>query len=167
MNHHYYFLARPRRFGKSLLVSTFKELFAGNRKLFRGLCRMVLRDFFGVIKDLDEYLQFVFLTGVSKFAKTSIFSGLNNLEDITLSDQAATLLGYTQEELRLYFEPYIKKLATLKRNSIENIISDMKLWYNGYQFTEDTNAKVYNKVTLRQDRSYTFMVFLQPMYTIF
>ena len=209
----YYFLSRPRRFGKSLLISTFNQLFSGNRELFKGLwidksdfvwkkypiinlsfasvasntsesltndlmwelqtiaehhnidiskapslqskfkllitqmgsiervvilvdeydypiltniqdverataCRNILRDFFGVIKDLDDYIRFVFITGVSKFSKTSLFSGLNNLEDLTLSDKAMHLSGYTGEEIKLVFEPYLKQVAEQTKTSI-------------------------------------------------
>ncbi|MBA3954616.1 ATP-binding protein [Candidatus Dependentiae bacterium] len=235
----YYFLSRPRRFGKSLLISTLKELFSGNKELFKGLwieqsdydwctytviqlnlsalattsgqalyndlvwkieeiarsysidvnqapslqtkftslveqlakinkivilvdeydypiinniaksdvaleCRNILRDFFGVIKDLDAHIHFVFITGVSKFSKTSIFSGLNNLEDITLYPQADTLLGYTFEEVSTYFNFYIKKIAVQKKKTSVEILSELKHWYNGYQFSEEQQHKIYN-----------------------
>jgi Predicted AAA-ATPase/PD-(D/E)XK nuclease superfamily len=111
-------------------------------------CRNILNDFFGVIKDLDSYLQFVFLTGVSKFSKTSIFSGLNNLEDLTLSAQGATLLGYTQQEVAMYFEPYIKRIALAKKTVPKKVIEAMRTWYNGYQFSEDDHSKVYNPYSI-------------------
>ena len=66
--------------------------------------RIFLHDFYQVLKGSDEHLCFVFLTGVSKFAKVSVFSGLNNLRDITLSYDYATICGYTQEELEFYFD---------------------------------------------------------------
>lgn len=236
----YYFLSHPRRFGKSLLLSTLAELFAGNKKLFKGLwiessdyewiehpiinisfssishsspqelqadmlwtlkdiaanykvdisqapslqakfklliqqlssiqkvvilvdeydyailsnvnnvalaveCRNVLRDFFTVIKDSDRYIKFVFLTGVTKFAKTSLFSGLNNLEEISISSQYNTLLGYTQQELITYFEPHLQKVSQAQRCSMEQLLEKMRAWYDGYQFSKKEDAtKVYN-----------------------
>ncbi|MCP5046289.1 MAG: AAA family ATPase, partial [bacterium] len=196
----YYFLSRPRRFGKSLLVSTLKEVFSGNRELFKGLWiydkiewkkhpvihldftqlefqdngtleqsiighldeigesydiqleapgykkrfihlikklsaqgqvailideydkpiidhilnpetaianRDILKNLFGALKGLDEYIRFVFLTGVSKFSRVSVFSDLNNLSDITVDRRYATMLGYTQDELTGYFSDHI------------------------------------------------------------
>jgi len=228
----YYFLSRPRRFGKSLLISTLMELFSGNRELFEGLwiynkiewqefsfpiihidcsgvnfrtadrleeslgrlmediaasfdilldperyCnekfkqlieklankmnkrvvvlideydkpiidkiqdreiakenREVLREFYGIIKNSDKHIKFAFLTGVSKFSKTSVFSGLNNLRDITLSDSYSTLLGYTQDELEYYFAPYIETYCREKKVTKENLLGEVKKWYNGYSW---------------------------------
>ncbi|CDH44209.1 ATP-binding protein [Candidatus Contendibacter odensensis] len=216
----YYFLARPRRFGKSLLVDTLAEAFAGSRELFEGLylethwdwsrkypvlrfdfgegvltdralldatlqdqmrlnhqrhglawqeapihitlARLVrnlseaagqpvvllideydkpildnlseperaramregLRNFYSVIKSLDPHLKFVLLTGVSKFSKVSLFSGLNNLEDLTLDPRAATLCGYTHAELVGAFAEYLDGVD----------LAEMQRWYNGYNF---------------------------------
>lgn len=237
----YYFLARPRRFGKSLLVSTLKEIFLGNKALFKGLWiykstydwdehpvihldfsqlahkspealeadlswsldsiaedydidvsstpsiqtklkklvkslakryrplrvailideydypilsnvhiidlakkhQEILRSFYATIKSLDAYLDFVFLTGVSKFSRTSIFSGLNNLKDITNTAQGASLLGYTQQELEYYFKDHINSIAKEHRIASTSIIDQMRTWYNGYRFSRET-INVYN-----------------------
>ncbi len=234
----YYFLSRPRRFGKSLLVSTLKELFLGNKELFKDLWiynsdynwqeypvihldfsaiahrsskqlereivnhimeiaknysidldknqipesalyhlivnlskinkvvilideydkpildhlnnieeaekqREILKSFYSVIKAQDANLRAVLLTGVSKFARTSVFSGLNNLNDITLDPKAAQLLGYTQDELIDNFMPYINNLANQENISSDNLIDKLKKWYNGYRFSE-LETKVYN-----------------------
>jgi hypothetical protein len=217
----YYFLARPRRFGKSLLVSTLQALFEGRKELFAGLAaesrwdwsvqypviklsfggvarnladmkqlvggiltsnqqrlqiscrnegagsgvwlremieqavrhygqkvvilvdeydklivdnldqievakegREVLRDLYSTIKDSDEYVKFAFLTGVSKFSKVSIFSGLNNLEDISLRGDYATLCGYTQHDLETTFAEALRGAD----------MATVRLWYNGYNF---------------------------------
>ena len=234
-----YFLSRPRRFGKSLLVSTLEAIFKNKRHLFKGLWldssdyvweefpvikidmssvskktnvtlnqalkeavndnalregitledkepermfqllihalvkkynqqvvilideyddpilkhindpemagknREVLQDFYKIMKSESGSLRFVFLTGVSKFAKTSIFSGLNNLLNISMSDKYATLLGYTQEELESYFPEYISELAESHSLSIDEILNKIKFWYNGYRFSKAEN-KVYN-----------------------
>ena len=215
-----YFLSRPRRFGKSLLVDTFKELFEGNETLFRELAiheewdwskkypvikidlaggilggrdefrdkllplfdryafqygvtlnsvgvanrfmelvrslyetgdvpvvvlvdeydkpildhiedppkaeemRSLLKDFYSCIKEVDEYLQFVFLTGVSKFGKVSIFSGINNLQDLTLDPGYATICGYTHTDLEHEFTEHLSGVDWER----------LRLWYNGYSF---------------------------------
>ena len=85
-----------------------------------------------MIKDADEHLQFSFITGVSKFSKVSLFSGVNNLLDITLDPENATLCGYTEEDLDQVFGP---ELEGLDRSSVRN-------WYNGYCWRGD--RRVYN-----------------------
>ncbi len=237
----YYFLSRPRRFGKSLTVSTLNELYKGSRELFKGLWiedkwdwsrkhpvirlsfkdinfeqrgleeplseriteigrnnqiqlvaksardrmreliialsgprkvvvlideydapivhylgvnvdksienRECLRAFYSVLKEMDEYLELVFLTGVSKFSKTGIFSGLNNLTDLTMHPQFATMLGYTQEELEHYFSDAITATALKMKLSREELLEELRIWYNGYRFEEDAD-RVYNPVSV-------------------
>ncbi|MBH1989503.1 MAG: ATP-binding protein [Myxococcaceae bacterium] len=234
-----FFLSRPRRFGKTLLVSTLEQIFLGNRERFKNLwidqsdytwtkhpvlrmsliemglaspeqfeerlvrnlkqkataagillpdglssaeclaslvqnlsqknsvvllideydapilahisnpalaeeMRTILKSFYGVIKALDAHLRFVFITGVTKFNKTSIFSGINNLEDLTLSEQAATLLGIELEELKLYFSEHIQAVAHKHRCSWEKLCLTLQEWYNGYRFSPYSEKKVYN-----------------------
>lgn len=235
----YYFMSRPRRFGKSLLISTLKEIFLGNKSLFGSLFigksdydwvsypvihldfssiahrtshdlqvgimyrlgsiakqysieipqgptpedvlyylvtelarqrgkvvilideydypilthlhnltvareqQAILRSLYTIIKSLDTHLHFVFLTGVSKFSRTSIFSGLNNLKDMSNTPEGATLLGYTQEELEHYFDEHIQHIAEKQKVSKQEIIANMKQWYNGYRFSQDPTT-VYN-----------------------
>jgi len=86
-----------------------------------------LVNLYNVIKGCDEYIQFVFLTGVSKFTKTSIFSGLNNLEDISLNPEYGNICGYTQKDIETDFLPY------LEGQDFEKI----RKWYNGYNFLKD------------------------------
>ena len=224
----YFFLARPRRFGKSLLISTLKEIFRGNEKLFKGLYiyneidwvsypiihidflsfyseevslnqllikkikdiarnfdiildsdienqlfeelivklnkkykkkvvvlideydapiinnidnidvvlrnRNTLKAFYSILKSCDEHLRFVFLTGVSKFSQTSIFSGLNNLNDISFDKNYYGITGLTQDELEKYFPSYIEKLSIEEQKTKEEIIARIKYWYNGYSW---------------------------------
>ncbi len=237
----YLFLSRPRRFGKSLLLSTMRALFEGQKELFEGLWiedqwdwnkshpvihvkfssfkykeqslpkaietgldeeatrlgvelqkgdyyhplkelieeaykkyqqRVVLlideydkpiidyldhlnqaainrdhlKTFYSVIKDSDPYLEFVFLTGVSRFSKTSIFSELNNLTNLTLDFQAADLLGLTEKEIRHYFDKKLQEIADHKQIELEELMEEMRRWYNGYSWNGKT--KVYNPFSL-------------------
>ncbi|SEP80521.1 Predicted AAA-ATPase, partial [Ectothiorhodospira magna] len=226
----YYFLSRPRRFGKSLLLDTLKELFEANEPLFRGLyihdrwdwktrhpvirisfadgvmssrraldqhieellrehsqrlgitlsnesiqgrfrelitgthqqhgqrvvvlideydkpildnitdadvareLREGLKNLYSVLKDADPHLKFCLLTGVSKFSKVSLFSGLNNLNDITLDKPFAPICGYTDEDIDTVFAP---ELPGLDREQIRQ-------WYNGYRWGDETTPAVYN-----------------------
>ena len=238
-NGNVYFLSRPRRFGKSLMISTLNYLFQGEKELFNGLwiddkwnwddkhpvirvdfskkefkssdelrvkisnilenaadmydveletssyeekfeelilklkqkynknvvilideydkpildhiiekglaneIRDVLRGFYSVIKASDEHIRFVMLTGITRFSKVSIFSGLNNLEDITMVNEYSTMLGYTQEELEHYFSGYIDGLAEKIKKTREEILIEIKKWYNGYKFSDEAE-RVYN-----------------------
>ncbi len=239
-----FFLSRPRRFGKSLLISTFKSLFQGKRDLFKGLaidaleydwktypvlhldmgsmqrptveefedflCRSLdrlavehcveisdskipadkfislcdalaaksphkqfvmlvdeydkpllgtlntpdvikfrdaLKSFYSVIKTKESLMRFTFITGISKFSKVSIFSDLNNLIDISMSTQFATLLGYTHDEVKKFFPGWIEKLAKTLGVSVEEAFSEIVKWYDGYRF-EENSEPVINPVSL-------------------
>ena len=217
----YYFLSRPRRFGKSLFLDTLKDIFEGKKELFEGLyiydkwdwertypvikisfgggvtqsvddldktilwlidenqerlaleckykdsvkncflelikkayqkynqkvvilideydkpildnitnkklskeIRDRLKNIYSVIKESDQYVKFAFLTGVSKFSKVSLFSGLNNLEDISLDAKYATICGYTHNDVKVQFEERLKNVD----------LDELKKWYNGYNF---------------------------------
>ncbi len=100
------------------------EVACANRDFLRGL--------YATIKDSDAHIKFTFLTGVSKFSKVSLFSGLNNLTDITIDPQYSAVCGYTEEDLDTVFAP---ELPGLDRDEIRN-------WYNGYSWRGD--EKVYN-----------------------
>lgn len=235
----YYFLSRPRRFGKSLLCSTLKEMFSGNRELFKCLwldssdwqwtthpvihlnmtdmagerntaagveeklrvrlniiaeqygvelskssfidlvftvlveslhkktgrkvviivdeydkpildlidkpeeqkeVHSVLRSFYGTFKALEASLRFVFLTGVYKFTQTSIFSNLNNLNDLTFSPKAGTLLGYTQDEVESYFSEEIDALGESLGLNRNQTLERLREQYNGYRFGVNVNT---------------------------
>jgi len=99
--------------------------------------RDFLRGFYGTIKDHDAHIKFTLLTGVSKFSKVSLFSGLNNLKDITLDPRYSTLCGYTDEDIDTVFEP---ELAGLDRSKIRS-------WYNGYNWLGEG---VYNPFDILQ-----------------
>jgi hypothetical protein len=94
--------------------------------------REVLKNFYAVIKDLDRYLKFCLLTGVSKFSQASIFSGLNNLNDISFDAPYNALLGYTHDEIVIHFQQYLEQAASYHNCSVENLLSHITEWYDGY-----------------------------------
>lgn len=234
-----YFVARPRRFGKSLMISTLEELFRGSKALFQGLwiydsdyqwqpypvihfdfglqsvknaaeteraitatlhriatengltlvgfdyqslladltrqlaaahdgkvvllideydkplvdnldnlaeaqqIRDTLRAFYGVVKALDRYWRFVLITGISRFSRIGVFSTMNNLDDLTMSIRAANLLGITEAELRHYFKVYIENFAAQEQMSPEELLTQIRAWYNGFRFAHGGES-VYN-----------------------
>jgi len=93
--------------------------------------RDFLRSFYVMLKENDAYIKFAFLTGISKFSKANIFSGLNNLEDISLTPRYATVCGYTQSNIENEFKEYFDGVD----------LERVKEWYNGYNFLGD---RVYN-----------------------
>jgi len=105
--------------------------------------REVLRSFYTIFKSQDGNIHFLMLTGVTKFTKVSIFSGLNNPEDLTLTDVNSDLVGYTQTELENNFMPSIKNLAQHLSTPIQAQLDKIKSWYNGYQFSAN-GTPVYN-----------------------
>jgi hypothetical protein len=110
--------------------------------------REFLQTFYKIIKADDEHLRFVFLTGVSKFAKVSIFSGLNSPDDITMDAEFASICGYTQTELISYFAEHITNFALSKNVSENDIIESIRRWYNGFSW--DGQTFVYNPFSTLQ-----------------
>ncbi len=236
-----YFLSRPRRFGKSLLLSTLEEVFSGRRDLFQGLwiydadyrwetfpvlrvdfsllgvhtarelehkltaylselameygvplgasdpqqalrlliralarrnrvvvlideydkpimdnlddvaearrIQDILRGFYTVLKRMDPYLRFVFLTGVTRFSKVGVFSGLNNLKDISMDDRYATMLGITHQELQRAFAPYLAAFAANVGAEPSALLERIRRWYDGFCFSKACHP-VYNPFSL-------------------
>ena len=240
----YYFLARPRRFGKSLFLDTLAEYFRGNRELFRGLAidkhhpqewasypvlrfnlsaqtydqpnilythlaerirnyekefdlptsnstvpdrfnnlisalssvskkkvvilideydaplsssidrpdlqeifRGQLHAFYSVLKNAEEYIQFCMLTGVTRYGKVSVFSGLNNLNDITFDNQYAGICGITSEELHLYYDKGVETLGREFNVSKEEVYEKLKFYYDGYHFSPSL-IDIYNPYSI-------------------
>jgi hypothetical protein len=241
----HYFLSRPRRFGKSLLLSTMKAYFQGKKELFDGLAiaelekewksypvlhidlnaekyntpealgstlnrllleweklygtgagentlsnrfhgviaraamqsenkkvvilvdeydkplleaigkpelqedyRQTLKAFYSNIKSCDEYIRFAMLTGVTKFSHLSIFSGLNNLNDISLDETYAALCGFTQNEIETTFEEGIDEFAEKLGIDRKEMLERLKRHYDGYHFSSDLSINVYNPFSL-------------------
>ncbi|MCR5289377.1 MAG: ATP-binding protein [Treponema sp.] len=237
-----YFLSRPRRFGKSLLLSTFEYYFLGKKDLFKGLAiekledkweeypvlkisfgadnypdlvslrsalnlqlskyeklydievtdtrsaprlntiittvyehtgkqvvilideydkpildalyteyeeqnRQELRSFYSPLKDLDKYIRFLFITGITKVSHVNIFSGLNQLNDISLNRDYSTLCGISETELDTYFKPEIQALADEQEMTVSEAKDKLAQMYDGYHFSHDAEG-VYNPFCL-------------------
>ena len=125
-------------YDKSLL-ETEGELNDKNRALFKG--------FFGNLKGMDGYIKFAFFTGVTKFSKVSIFSDLNQLHDISLSEKYASICGITQAELEANFSPEIDVLAAKQQLSRKECLAELEKMYDGYKFHGD-GEQVYNPFSL-------------------
>ncbi len=235
----YVFLSRPRRFGKSLLLSTIHAYFGGRRDLFKGLAidnmdmdwtprpvlhfdfnsedysvetglasllnrllgeyemeygltevadtiagrfsqlikhiatstgrkvailvdeydkpllsieenpmlyeknQIQLKAFFSNLKSMDDYIEFAILTGVARFSKVSIFSDLNNLNDISMYEEFQEICGWTEAELIRYFQEGIQALADRRREPFVQTLDELRNFYDGYLFSEEGN-RLYN-----------------------
>ena len=246
LNARRFFQARPRRFGKSLMISTLKAIFEGRRELFDGLAisqtdwawekypvlqfnfinaaassvelfsqlfaievergimeaggtynpqwspvgnfaramdtlpaanggkgvvvlideydapvarlldkpdeaetvRGMLADFYSQMKDRTGKIRFLMITGVSKFTKMSVFSALSNLINISLWDEYATMLGYTEKELDEYFDGHLHAHAEKMGLSYDDYRAELKRWFNGYRFGQTLTETVYNPVSI-------------------
>jgi hypothetical protein len=107
----------------------------------------IYRGFFSVLKSADRFLRFTFLTGVTKFAKTSIFSGFNQPVDITMDSNYSAVCGITHEELLAYFKDEIQAFAEQEEVSFDEMLSELKKWYDCYLFHE-RGKRVLNPVSL-------------------
>ena len=127
-------------YDKSLLeVMGDSELEEHNKAVFKG--------FFSTLKSYDQYLHFVFITGVTKFSKVSIFSDLNQLDDITMKPAYAGICGITEQELLAYFAPEIKNLAAAQQLTEEDCLVSLRQMYDGYHFALRSQG-VYNPFSL-------------------
>ena len=107
----------------------------------------IYRGFFSVLKSADKYIRFAFLTGVTKFAKTTVFSGNNQPVDISLDVSFSAICGITHMELTDYFSNEIQAFADKKKITFEEMVAQLKRWYDSYLFHED-GTKVFNPVSL-------------------
>ena len=112
-----------------------KELFEKNQR--------ILKSFFGNLKSMDEYIRFGFLTGVSRFSKVSIFSDLNNLDDISMENAFADICGWSEDELLRHFRPGIESLAEEREEDFDETLRAMRDYYDGYMFALKGN-RLYN-----------------------
>lgn len=127
-------------YDKPLLETTANhDLEEHNKAVFKG--------FFSTLKSYDHYLKFVFLTGVTKFSKVSIFSDLNQLNDITLDARYAGICGITEEEMKENFMPEISAMAAQQDMTEEECLARLKQQYDGYHFHQNAEG-VYNPFSL-------------------
>lgn len=104
--------------------------------------RDILRGFYTQIKASDAQIRFVFMTGITKFTKTSVFSAMNNLKDLSSHEAYAQMLGYTDDELNLYFDVYLKKAAAKWGVTRQEIFDQVRDYYDGFSF--DGTTRVFN-----------------------
>lgn len=239
----YYFLSRPRRFGKSLLLSTLEAYFSGKKELFEGLAieklekewtrypilhldlntekyenaqsldnilndtlthweslygaapsevsfplrlkgiirraceqtgqrvvilideydkpmlqaigdaelqekfRSTLKSFYGVMKTMDGCIKFGILTGVTKFGKVSVFSDLNNLDDISMRNEFIDICGINEQELHNNLESELHEMAEVRRTTYDEVCESLRRYYDGYHFTHNSIG-IYNPFSL-------------------
>ncbi|MCC6093734.1 MAG: ATP-binding protein [Eubacterium sp.] len=125
------------------------------------LNRQLYKSFFSVLKDEDRFLKFVFFTGVTKFSKVSVFSDLNQLRDISLSEETAGICGITEEELDNNFVPEIRSVANEQRMTEEECREKLEQTYDGYHFSHN-GSRVYNPFSLLnafQERDFRYYWF--------
>lgn len=122
---------------KNMTVNPQQE--EANRNLYKA--------FFATLKDCDEYLRFYMFTGVTKFSKVSIFSDLNQLNDISLDDEYAEICGITKQEIEDNFDLYIQKLSKKFGSSRDKTLSELKRMYDGYHFSSSGEG-MYNPFSL-------------------
>lgn len=108
--------------------------------------REVLRSFYTVLKSCDEYLRFIFITGISKFSKMGVFSAMNNLQDISASHFYSDIAGYTQNELVYYFSDRIEALAQSMSITKNELTDKIRKYYDGFSF--DGSTRLYNPFSI-------------------
>ncbi|MBP0979004.1 MAG: ATP-binding protein [Oscillospiraceae bacterium] len=109
--------------------------------------KSVFKGFFSNLKNCDDYVGFVFITGVTKFHKVSIFSDLNHLKDISLNEEFSSICGMTEDEIRQYFAPEVKMLSENQHIDEEECMRELKKQYDGYRFHQD-GADIYNPYSI-------------------
>jgi len=110
--------------------------------------RKELQGFYKVLKGCDQYLKFVFITGITKFSQVSLFSGMNQLEDISMHPDFCSLCGITQKELERNFDVEIEEgFKYLELKSKEEYLAKLKSYYNGYHFSSDS-VSIYNPTSI-------------------
>lgn len=110
--------------------------------------RGLLSSFYAVLKSNDRVLRFMFITGITKFNKASIFSALNNLSDLSLTPRYGTLLGYTHQEIQEYFGGYLAKASEILGIKKEELLEQLTKHYDGFCFEETATQKVFTPWSL-------------------
>jgi hypothetical protein len=113
----------------------------------RDPLHVILKNFYTALKGVSGHIHFLFITGVSKFSKTSLFSGFNNLLDISVSESTATIVGYTEEELYTHFDGWIVHTAAKLQQPVSVVKDQVRAWYDGYRFS-DNPTRLYNPFSI-------------------
>lgn len=133
--------------GKSvvILVDEYDKPLLNNilKPELQDLIRAELKAFYGVLKTCDDQTKMAFITGVTKFSKVSLFSDVNNLKDISTDIDFSTLCGATEQEIHEQLDCYVQRMADCNNITKEECYKELKLWYEGYHFAEDT-VDIYN-----------------------
>ena len=111
-------------------------------------CTAVYRSVFAILKADDEYINFVFITGITKFTQVSLFSALNNLSNISFEASYAAVCGITETEMTHYFAPEIEAMGKKHGWTAEETVGQLKANYDGYHFSADNMVDVYNPFSL-------------------
>jgi len=106
--------------------------------------RDMLRNYYVQIKASEEYIRFVFITGISKFARLGVFSTLNITSDLSLMPEYAEMCGYTEDEIKKYFPDYLEDTAKYMNMTTEELIEKMRYYYNGFSFDRKADTRLYN-----------------------
>jgi hypothetical protein len=104
--------------------------------------RRTLCEYYTILKSLEEYISFLFVTGITKFVQGGLYSAFNNLTDISFDPEYGALTGFTHEEIVLYFDHHIDVVAEKQKMSRRTLLENMKEYYNGFCF--DAETMVYN-----------------------
>lgn len=120
---------------------------SNNNEEVQSEIRDIMRDLFSPLKALGQYLRFLFLTGISKFSQMSIFSELNNLQNISMQDNYSAICGITEQELRTQLQIDIEKIAEANDETYEEACLHLKQQYDGYHFSENCED-IYNPFSL-------------------
>lgn len=121
--------------------------------------REQLRGFYSVLKGAEEYIRLCFLTGVTRYGKLSVFSGLNNLNDITFDNRYAGICGITEKEMHLYYDDGVEAFAKETANTKEGIYEKLKFHYDGYHFSPSL-LDIYNPFSINHVlEKYEFKVY--------
>jgi hypothetical protein len=120
--------------------------------------RKKLKEFYSQLKAAENNISFIFVTGISKYSKMSLFSALNNLKDISLETTYSSLLGFTHDELTKYFSPYISNTANLLGIEENVLLNNLQDYYNGFCF--DGKTFVYNPYSIVQFFSLTIKILI-------
>ena len=100
------------------------------------------------MKNRTGDIKFLFMTGVSKFTRLSVFSALSNLVDVSQDTEYATMFGYTEEELSANFEEHLREHARIMGKPYDEYRAEMKWWYNGFRFAKEDPTTVYNPISI-------------------